>query len=98
MLYEKPITTQVGQYENEYEKEATPKFAQCWEVYSMLLGISLPMSSTSQTLPVVFPQWCGRDIKNTIFASHVQKGTMILEKFPLTRCVLPSSVFIALEK
>jgi len=27
MLYEKPITTQVGQYENKYGKEATPKFA-----------------------------------------------------------------------
>jgi hypothetical protein len=39
----------------EYEKEATPKFAQRWEVFSMLLGISLRMSSTSQTLPVVFP-------------------------------------------
>jgi hypothetical protein len=55
MLHKKLITTQVEQYKNEYEKEATPKFAQCWEVYSMLLGISLPMSSISQTLPVVFP-------------------------------------------
>ncbi len=98
MLHKELITTQVEQYENEYEKEATPKFAQCWEVYSMLLGISLPMSSTSQTLRVVFPWWCGGDIKNTNFASHVQKGTIILQKFPLTCCVLPSSVFIELEK
>jgi hypothetical protein len=98
MFYKKLITTQVQQYENEYEKEATPKFAQCWEVYSMLLGISLPMCSTSQTLPVVVPWWCGGGIKNTNFASHVQKGTIILQKFPLTRFVLPSSVFIELEK
>ncbi len=55
MLHRKLITTQVGHYENEYEKEATPKFAQRWEVYSTLLTITLLMSITSQTLHVVFP-------------------------------------------
>ncbi len=74
MFYKILITTQVGQYKNEYEKEATPKFAQCWEVYSMLLGISLPHVLNISNLASSFPMMVWRGHKKHNFCLTCSKG------------------------
>ncbi len=74
MLCKKLITMQVGQYENVYEKEAMPKFAQCWEVYSMLLGTSLPHVLNISNLACSFLMMVWQGHKKHNFCLTCSKG------------------------